>query len=356
MKILIVSDAWHPQINGVVRTYEHMIPEFEQMGHTVKVIGPNDFFFNFPCPSYSEIKLAFFPKNKLMRMIDDFAPDTIHLATEGPLGVATQKILTKRGIPFSTSYHTQFPDYVKARIQKIMPPLANWFYKIALNRIQKFHNNAASVLVTTQSMKNQLQNWNVKTPIYLYTRGVDQTIFCVNNDVTLLNEIKKPIALYVGRVAIEKNIDAFLEMDWPGSKVIVGNGPEKSCLEKQYPDAIFAGKKIGKDLATHYQASDLFVFPSKTDTFGMVIIEALSCGLPIAAYPVTGPVDIITEPLLGVLDNNLSSAAQKAMDQNIPDGEKNKKKREKYVKTRYTWQQAAEQFMKACPLHDKVMK
>ena len=356
MKILIISDAWLPQINGVVRTYECMIPALDSMGHQVRVIGPSDFKFTIPCPSYSEIKLALFASRTLKHLIDDYAPDTIHIATEGPLGMAAQKYCRQRAVPFSTSYHTQFPDYIRARIEKTLKPLAALSYKFAVKKIVKFHSAAQSVLVTTQSMKDQLTEWGVSAPINLFTRGVDQKIFNAGANPDLFKDLPKPIALYVGRVAIEKNIDAFLQMPWAGSKVIVGTGPETSRLQKQYPDAVFTGKKTGADLAAHYQSADVFVFPSKTDTFGMVLIEALSCGLPIAAYPVTGPKDIVTEPLLGALDNDLSAAAHGALQQNVPDGDKNKIKREKYVKMRYTWLNAAEQFIAACPVYNKNNK
>lgn len=356
MKILIISDAWLPQINGVVRTYECMIPELESMGHQVRVIGPSDFKLTIPCPSYSEIKLALFAYRPLKRLIQEYAPDTIHVATEGPLGMAAQKYCRRHGMPFSTSYHTQFPDYVRARIEKIFKPLATFSYKLCIKKIVKFHSAAQSVLVTTQSMKDQLIDWGVTAPINLFTRGVDQAIFNTSKTPNLFKDLPKPIALYVGRVAIEKNIDAFLQMPWEGSKVIVGAGPEIERLQKQYPDAVFTGKKTGHDLAAHYQSADAFVFPSKTDTFGMVLIEALSCGLPLAAYPVTGPKDIVTPPLLGALNDNLSIAAQQILEQNIPDGDKNKIKREKYVKMRYTWRLAAEQFIAACPVYNKHAK
>ncbi|NCO04438.1 MAG: glycosyltransferase family 1 protein [Alphaproteobacteria bacterium] len=353
MKILIISDAWLPQINGVVRTYECMIPALESMGHRVRVIGPSDFKFTIPCPSYSEIKLALFAYRPLKKMIEDHTPDTIHIATEGPLGIAAQKYCTRHGIPYSTSYHTQFPDYVKARVEKICKPLASFSYDFSIKKIVKFHSAAQSVLVTTQSMKDQLIDWGVTSPIHLFTRGVDQNIFNAVNNPDIFKDLPKPIALYVGRVAIEKNIDAFLQMPWAGSKVIVGAGPEIDRLRKHYPDALFTGKKTGTDLAAHYQSADVFVFPSKTDTFGMVMIEALSCGLPIAAYPVTGPKDIVTEPLLGTLHDHLSTAAEAILKENIPEGDKNKKKREKYVKMRYSWALAAEQFIAACPVYKK---
>ena len=347
MKILIISDAWHPQVNGVVRTYEHLISELEKMGHAVSVIGPKDFPITIPLLGYSEIKLALFSGPKIKKLIQSYAPDTIHIATEGPLGVSAQKYCLNNNMPFSTSYHTQFPEYLKKRVEKIAPFIASYAYRRAVQKIIRFHNNATSLLVSTKSIKSQLEDWGIKTPMHLFTRGVNNETFNLENAKSPYNDLPKPVALYVGRIAIEKNIENFLDMPWQGTKVIVGQGPDKEKLRAKYPNIVFTGKRMGQELAAYYKNADVFVFPSRTDTFGMVLVEALACGLPIAAYPVTGPKDIVTKDYLGCLDNDLGVAADKAVNEN------NKEKRAEYIKTHYTWKKAADQFIKASPLNDK---
>lgn len=356
MKILIISDAWKPQINGVVRTYEYLIPELEKKGHTVRVIGPADFIIKPSMPGYSEIKIALFTHNKLKRIIKKFEPDTIHLATEGALGIAAQKICVKRNIPFSSSYHTQFPDYLRKRVEKAAPFAADFCYNKVVEKVVAFHNTSSSILVTTPTIKKQLEEWGVTKPIHLFTRGIEQSKFYLRKDKTPLEELsslKLPIALYVGRIAVEKNIKDFLDMKWDGSKIVVGQGPDHNSLKRKYKNILFTGKKTGTDLAKYYRGADVFVFPSKTDTFGMVIIEALACGIPIAAYPVAGPQDIVTEDFLGALDNDLATAAQKALQHDIKEKDAIKLKRAEYTKEHYTWKKAAEQFIAACPTSDK---
>lgn len=340
-------------MNGVVRTYEYLIPELEKKGHIVKVISPSDFSFTIPMPGYREIKLALLPRRKLSKLMSHYDPDTIHIATEGPLGASAQKICLKNNIPFSTSYHTQFPDYVKKRVEQILPFAATYFYKKAVRKMVHFHNKSTGVLVTTLSIKKQLKSWGVKSKLLPFTRGIDKNIFNIDeqNIPPSFTNLPRPIALYVGRIAIEKSIESFLDMQWRGSKVVIGQGPDQDKLEKKYPEVLFTGKKTATELANHYRASDLFVFPSKTDTFGMVLIEALACGLPIAAYPVPGPIDIINENYLGVLDNDLSNAACRAI-KNITTQD-HKKKRSDYVSNHYTWEKAAQDFLAACPMTKK---
>lgn len=352
MKILIISDAWKPQINGVVRTYEYLIPELEKKGHEVRVIGPADFIITPSMPGYSEIKIPLFTGRKLSKIIDDFKPDTIHLATEGALGIVAHRICKKKKIKFSSSYHTQFPDYLRKRVEKAAPFAADFCYNKAVEKIVAFHNTSSSILVTTPTIKKQLQKWGVKKPIHLFTRGIDESKFYLRKDKTPLKELsslKHPIALYVGRIAIEKNIKDFLKMKWEGSKIVVGQGPDKNSLKRKYKDVLFTGKMTGTELAKYYRAADVFVFPSQTDTFGMVIIEALACGIPVAAYPVSGPKDIITQDFLGALDIDLSTAAHNALNNN----ENLKQKRADYTKEHYTWEKAAEQFIDACPNSNK---
>ena len=229
MKILIISDAWLPQVNGVVQTYENIITELEKMGHQTMVIGPSDFPLRIPLIGYTEIKLALFPYGRLKKKIEAFNPDSIHVATEGPLGMASKKYCLKHRVPFSTSYHTQFPDYVEKRIRRHMPFLSKTAYKIAVRNICRFHSASTALLVTTKSMAEELQKWGIKTPIHFFTRGVNQDWFFPpqnDSDRPHFKDLKKPIALYVGRIAIEKSIEDFLDMEWDGSKVVVGHGPD----------------------------------------------------------------------------------------------------------------------------------
>ncbi len=340
IKVLIISDAWYPQVNGVVRTYEHLRDELEAMNHSVEVIGPADFAASMPMPFYPEIRLVISPYKRLKRMIGDYAPDKIHIATEGPLGWAGRKYCIKNNLPFSTSYHTQFPDYVAKRFAWLIPPLYNVVHRQAVKAVRRFHAASSILYIATQSLEDQLKNWAFETPMVRLTRGVDYATFHTG-EKTILKNLKKPIALYVGRIAIEKNLEAFLSMSWKGTKIFVGDGPARTWLEKRYPEALFVGKKTGNELADYYRSSDVFVFPSKTDTFGIVLIEALACGLPVAAYNVMGPKDIIIKPVLGVLDDDLATASLKAAS--LPDPEK----RAAHVQFNYSWDEAGKQFLSA---------
>ena len=338
MKVLIISDAWHPQVNGVVRTYEHLRKELIAMNHQVEVIGPADFAASVPMPFYPEIKLVIRPYRRLKRMIRDFQPEKIHIATEGPLGWAARKYCKKNKLSFTTSYHTQFPDYVAKRFAWLIPPLYNAVHTLAIRIVKRFHASSSALFIATQSLEDQLTSWGFTVPMHRLSRGVDFSIFHPG-DKTIFKDLKGPVALYVGRIAIEKNLEDFLNMPWDGTKVLVGDGPVRMELEKKYPDAIFVGKKTGKELADHYRSSDVFVFPSKTDTFGIVIIEALSCGLPVAAYNVMGPKDIITDESLGILGDNLAEAAKTAIKAGDPQT------RLKHVQRNYSWHNAGQQFM-----------
>ena len=338
MKVLIISDAWHPQVNGVVRTYEHLRKELIAMSHKVEVIGPADFAASIPMPFYPEIKLVIRPYRRLKRMIRDFQPEKIHIATEGPLGWAARKYCIQNNLSFTTSYHTQFPDYVAKRFAWLIPPLYNAVHRHAIKIVKKFHSSSSALFIATQSLEDQLTEWGFDVPMRRLSRGVDFSVFHPGESA-ILKDMKGPIALYVGRIAIEKNLEDFLDMPWEGSKVMVGDGPVRPILEKKYPDVLFVGKKSGKELGDYYRASDVFVFPSKTDTFGIVIIEALSCGLPVAAYNVMGPKDIITDPSLGVLGENLAECTKEALK--VGD----KETRLKYVQQNYSWHNAGQQFM-----------
>jgi glycosyltransferase involved in cell wall biosynthesis len=303
MRIAIVTDAWSPQVNGVVRTLQTIRSELEQMGHVVEVISP-DLYGSIPCPTYPEIRLALVRATVVGQAIAAFQPDAVHLATEGPLCLAARRWCLRSHVPFTTAYHTHFPDYVAQRTG--LP--AAWFWRY----IRWFHGPAQAVLVSTRSVREQLRAHGVPN-VRPWGRGVDLAAFTPDvPPLALFADLPRPIQLYVGRVAVEKNLEAFLASDHPGTKVVVGTGPARVALERAYPQAKFLGAMFGADLAGAYAGADVFVFPSRTDTFGLVMIEALACGTPIAAYPVTGPVDIVT-PETGALSDDLSSAIAQAL-------------------------------------------
>lgn len=306
MRIAIVTDAWSPQVNGVVRTLQSVRDELVRQGHDVLIVSP-DLFYSMPCPTYPEIRLAFASTGSVGRMLEEFSPQAIHLATEGPVCLAARRWCLARDFPFTTAYHTQFPDYVAARTG--VNPEWVWRY------IRWFHSPAQSILASTASIADTLKAHGL-TQIRHWGRGVDLSTF--GDPVpdpairALAEDGKGPIQLYVGRVAIEKNIEAFLTATHPGTKVIVGDGPALASLKAKYPDAHFLGPKFGTDLAAAYAGADVFVFPSKTDTFGLVMIEALACGTPVAAYPVTGPIDVLT-PETGAMNDDLDQAIAEAL-------------------------------------------
>ncbi len=342
MKILIISDAWKPQVNGVVRTYEYIIAELVAMDHEIEVIGPADFPYRMPLIGYPEIELALFPYRRLKGMVEAFAPEHIHIATEGPLGQAGRKYCLKHDVSFTTSYHTHFPDYVAKRVAKFLPFLAKPVKQMTIRNIRNFHDPAAGMMIATQSLEDELKDWGFASTMHRLTRGVHVDLFNPGAP-ELFHDLPRPVALYVGRVAIEKNLEDFLAMTWDGAKVIVGDGPSLPVLQKKYPEALFVGTKEGEELAAHYRSADIFVFPSRTDTFGIVLIEALASGLPVAAYNVTGPRDIITAPHLGALhENDLAAAAREALA--VKD---DKDARHQHICDHYTWPAVARQFLKA---------
>ncbi|WP_142850443.1 glycosyltransferase family 1 protein [Telmatospirillum sp. J64-1] len=301
MRIVIVTDAWAPQVNGVVRTLGALVGELQRTGHEVATITPQD-FKTMPCPTYPEIRLSLFPRRKLARLIEAARPCAIHIATEGPLGWAARAYCLRKGLPFTTAYHTRFPEYVRARFGI---PLA-----VSYALIRRFHASAATVMVATETVEREIHTWGI-TRTSRWTRGVDTDLFRPHPQQVY--DLPRPIFLYVGRLAVEKNIEAFLSLDLPGSKVVVGDGPQRQDLEQKYPGVLFTGAKQGADLAAHYAGADVFVFPSRTDTFGLVLLEALACGLPVAAYPVPGPLDVIGNAEVGCLDEDLRQAAMKAL-------------------------------------------
>ncbi|WP_240606411.1 glycosyltransferase family 4 protein [Phenylobacterium kunshanense] len=293
MRILVASDAWEPQVNGVVRTLTRVVQELQGMGHTVEVIHPGQ-FKTFPLPTYAEIKVAIGVYEPVQERFKAFEPEAIHIATEGPIGLAARRICVEWKLPFTTSYHTRFPEYVSARLP--LPLAAGYAY------MKWFHKPSGRLMVATPTMREELTRHGFRN-ISAWSRGVDTETFRprADDEPDLFADLPKPVFLYVGRVAVEKNIEAFLALDLPGSKVVVGPGPQLEELKTKYPTAIFKGPKSGDDLAAHYRSADVFVFPSLTDTFGLVILEAMASGTPVAAYPAPGPIDLIPGSGAGML-------------------------------------------------------
>lgn len=314
MKILIVSDTGKPQINGVVRTLDSLSNELRRMGHDIRIISPDSARpFVFPVPFYRNIKLEFLARPRLARAFRDFAPDFVHIATEGPLGFEARRLCLNQKRRFTTSYHTSFPDYLATRAPRILTPLIT---RIAYAFLKRFHAPAAVVMVPTSSTEKELRARGFKN-LVRWSGGVDLERFILRApDDQIYKNLPRPILLYVGRVAVEKNLPAFLDLKSPGTKIVVGGGPDLQHLQKQHPEAHFLGELTGEKLAQSYAAADLFVFPSKTDTFGLVLLEAAASGLRIAAYPVAGPADIFAAPeskSFAVLDENLQKAVDRAL-------------------------------------------
>ena len=329
MKILIVSDAWEPQVNGVVRTLQAMRRELSAMGHVVELLTP-DLYYSLPCPTYPEIRLAMAWPSSVGARIAAFAPEAIHLATEGPLCLAARRYCLTHGLAFTTAYHTQFPDYVERRTG--IPASAVWRY------IRWFHAPACNVLASTPSIRAELMAHGI-TRLAPWGRGVDLTLFGPHGDGhPAFADLPRPIQLYVGRVAVEKNVGAFLGTRHPGTRVVVGDGPARAQLQAQHPDALFMGKLEGTELAAAYAGADVFVFPSRTDTFGLVIIEAMACGTPVAGYPVTGPRDIVTAET-GALDEDLDVAIAAALTRDRAAAAR--------LGASYSWTASANQFLAA---------
>ena len=298
---MIVSDAWLPQTNGVVRTLSQTVECLRSFGHEVRMITPQD-FHSVPCPTYAEIRLSLFPYEGLRRRVERFAPQALHIATEGPLGLAARRYCVSENLRFTTSYHTQFPQYLRARYP--IPVAAS--YRL----LRWFHGAAVRCMVSTESVRADLRAHGFSN-LASWRRGVDTKLFVPRPKDAL--DLPRPIAMYVGRVAVEKNIDAFLRMPWTGTKVVIGDGPERARLEATYRDAHWLGFRFGEDLAIHLAAADVMVFPSRTDTFGLVNLESMACGVPVAAYPVTGPIDVIEDGVTGALDEDLGRAALRAL-------------------------------------------
>ena len=326
-RILIVSDAWLPQVNGVVRTLQTVSRELTAMGHNVTVVGP-DRFRTLPCPTYPDIRLSLFPRRKLARIIEDFAPDALHIATEGPLGLAARAWARKRGCAFTTAYHTRFPEYVQARTG--LPPRFVYAF------MRRFHDAGQGMMVATPSLRAEMAERGFQR-IRAWSRGVDLDLFQPTPREAW--NLPGPVFAYVGRVAVEKNIRAFLDLDLPGSKVVVGGGPQLADLQRRYPGVTFTGPRHGPALAAAFAGADVFVFPSLTDTFGLVILEALACGTPVAAYDVTGPKDVLAnaDGHVGAVDTDLRAACLRALD-----GDRAACRRHS---ERYSWRACAETFL-----------
>ncbi|MGJ4948273.1 glycosyltransferase family 4 protein [Bradyrhizobium sp. HKCCYLS20291] len=301
MRILIATDAWHPQVNGVVRTLTSLSRAAAGLGYDITFLTPEG-FASFGVPTYPGLRLAITRAGEIARRIEAAAPDAIHIATEGTIGWAVRRYCLRNGLPFTTSYTTRFPEYVSVRTG-IPDAVGYWV-------MRRFHDAAAMTMVATNSLKQELATRGFKR-LGFWTRGVDTTLF--NPDEPAALDLPRPIFMSVGRVAIEKNLEAFLSLDLPGSKVVVGDGPAKAELARRFPTAHFLGEKTGKDLTAHMAAADVFVFPSLTDTFGVVQLESLACGTPVAAFPVTGPLDVIADHPVGAIDWDLRAACLKAL-------------------------------------------
>ena len=301
MKIAIVTDTWLPEVNGVVVTLRHTAQELRAAGHEIVLITPND-FRTIGMPGYRSIRLALFPAHGVARMLDRENPDSIHIATEGPLGIAARRYCLDHKLDFTTCYHTRFPEYLRARAPVPLGLSYAW--------LRRFHQPARRVMVSTPSLARELAAYGFNN-IVLWNKGVDTELFRPRSKSEL--DAERPIWMYVGRVAVEKNLRAFLSLELPGTQYVVGDGPDLEELKARYP-ARFTGFLLGQDLARHLASADVLVFPSRTETFGLVQLEAMACGVPVAAYPVTGPLDVIQQGVTGYCDEDLRHAALACLD------------------------------------------
>lgn len=308
MRILIATDAWAPQVNGVVRTLQSTARELERLGHEVRLITPEG-SPTVPLPTYPEVRLALFARPRVLRALDEFRPNAVHIATEGPIGLATRQACLQLDLPFTTSLHTRFAEYVEARTA--LP--ASWTWTL----MRWFHRPAARTMVSTPGLLEDLAARGFHN-LHVWSRGVDTDLFRPGRKDMLA--LPRPVHLCVGRVAVEKNLEALLSLDLPGSTVVVGDGPQRAELQARFPVAHFLGKKEGAELAALYAASDVFVFPSRSDTFGLVMLEALACGVPVAAYPVQGPRDVLGSSMhVGVMNDDLKLAISQALTLSAAD-------------------------------------
>jgi glycosyltransferase involved in cell wall biosynthesis len=331
MRILLATDAWEPQVNGVVRTLTRTVAECRAMGHVVEVVSP-DQFKTLPMPTYPEIRLAIGAHEPMQELFKAFEPEAIHIATEGPVGLAARHICQEWRLPFTTSYHTRFPEYLAARFP--VPVTASYAYW------RWFHRASGRVMVATPTMRNELEKRGFRN-LSFWSRGVDTELFKPRKGQDgpgVLDDLPRPIFINVGRVAPEKNIEAFLELDLPGSKVVVGDGPSLEALKAKFPQVVFAGARFGEELAAYYAEADVLVFPSVTDTFGLVILEAMAAGTPVAAYPAPGPIDIIPGSDAGIVSDDLRQACMDCLtlDRDVV---------RRYAET-FSWRASAEEFVR----------
>ena len=324
MRILVATDAWRPQVNGVVSTLERMSQAAAEFGAKFEFLTPQG-MWTAPMPTYPDIRVAITTPGRVARRIDEAAPDHIHIATEGPIGWLTRRHCLKEKRIFTTSYHTRFPEYIRARTG--VPEALTYA------GLRHFHAPSASVMAPTPTIAAELTKRGFQN-VRLWTRGVNHALFRPRTGNAL--DLPRPIFLFVGRVAVEKNLEALLNLDLPGSTVIVGEGPARAGLERRYPHTHFLGARYGEALADVYASADVFVFPSRTDTFGIVLVEAMASGLPVAAFPVAGPIDVVG-PAAGILDEDLRAACLKALT--IPREAAHKDS------LRFTWKESARQFL-----------
>lgn len=325
MRIAIATDAWHPQINGVVTTLSRTRAELGRLGHEVLMITPAE-FFTIACPTYPEIRLALKPRRRVRKKLKEFSPDAVHIATEGPIGIATRAHCLHVGHIFTTSLHTRFPEYVRLR----MPVPVDWGYRY----LRWFHGPARRTMVSVPSLCEELQERGLRH-LVVWSRGVDLNVFQPRDKHFLEGE--RPLFMYMGRVALEKSVEEFLRLDLPGCKYVVGGGPDLESLKKRYRTARFTGYKVGEDLVRHVASADVMVFPSKTDTFGLTILEAMACGVPVAAYPVQGPKDLIRNGYNGYTDQDLQSAALECLKVRATGCRE--------FASRYSWEACTAQFL-----------
>ncbi|HEX3217243.1 MAG TPA: glycosyltransferase family 1 protein [Aestuariivirgaceae bacterium] len=327
MRILIATDAWYPQVNGVVRTLEETARELRAMGHQVLLLTPEG-HATIPLPLYSEIRLAIPAPGVIARAIEAFTPDAIYVATEGLIGLAARRWCLRHGMRFATGFHTRFPEFAAARLP--LPGVVALGYEF----LRWFHAPSSAILVPTAFVAKDLAASGFAN-LKVWTRGVDQAVFSPDDPLDL--GMPRPVMLYAGRVSIEKGLDDFLKLELPGAKVVVGDGPDRLELSQRYPKVQFAGYRFGRDLARHIAAADVFVFPSRVDTFGLVMLEAMACGVPVAAYPVQGPVDVVVDGVSGALDGDLGAAIGRALQ--VPRADC------RAYALDFTWRRTAEMFL-----------
>lgn len=302
MRILIATDAWAPQVSGVVTTLSKVGDCLREAGHELLFVTPK-LFMTFPCPTYPEIRLAWVDRQWLGQLLESFQPEAVHIATEGPIGHAVRHFCLRQGWPFTTSYHTQFPQYLRLRLP--LPTSISYAY------LRRFHRPAARTLVATETIRQELDSHGFRN-LALWGRGVDTELFRPRDKRFVQDG--RPVAMYLGRVAVEKNLEDFLRLDMAGSKYVVGAGPDLEMLKRKFPEVRFVGSKGGEELAAWLAAADVLVFPSRTDTFGLVMLEAMAAGVPVAAYPVAGPLDVVRQGETGVLDEDLEIAVAGALE------------------------------------------